>query len=159
MDGQARKKQGGECMNRLNLITLGVKNMNKSLHFYRDGLGFEVVVHGDETNPDVVFFNNAGTKISLFPIEELAKDINAENPPSLAEGFNGIALAYNGKSKEEVDEIMMGAEKAGAIIAKTPQKVFWGGYCGYFQDPNGIYWEVAYGEDWEFDENDMLIVE
>src|SRR4051812_13186206 len=132
-------------MNRLNLITLGVRDISESLKFYRDGLGFEVVTYGDEQKPDVVFFKNNGTKISLFPIEELAKDINAEYPPQLSEGFNGISLAYNGKSKEEVDEIIALAEKAGATIVKQPETVFWGGYSGYFTDPNGIYWEVAYG--------------
>ncbi|RDW16628.1 VOC family protein [Oceanobacillus chungangensis] len=145
-------------MNRLNLITLGVKDMVESLKFYRDGLRFQVVVHGEETNPDVIFFNNDGTKISLFPIEHLVKDISEENPPVVADGFGGIALAYNGKSKEEVDEVFALAEKAGAKIVKKPETVFWGGYSGYFQDPNGFYWEVAFGEDWAFDENDMLIV-
>lgn len=145
-------------MNRLNLLTLGVKDMVESLKFYRDGLGFEVVVYGDETNPDVIFFNNKGTKISLFPINRLAEDIHEDNPPVIGTGFNGVTLAYNGKSKEEVDEVFVLAEKAGAKIAKQPETVFWGGYSGYFQDPNGFYWEVAYGENWEFDENDMLIV-
>lgn len=144
-------------MNRLNLITLGVRNMVESLQFYRDGLGFDVVVHGDESNPDVIFFNNKGTKVSLFPFENLTKDINADNPP-VGQGFGGFALAYNGKSKEEVDEVFVLAEKAGAKIVKQPEIVFWGGYSGYFQDPNGFYWEVAYGESWKFDENDMLII-
>ncbi|WP_249869536.1 VOC family protein [Oceanobacillus saliphilus] len=145
-------------MNRLNLITLGVKDLVESIQFYRDGLGFDVVVYGDETNPDFVFFNNGGSKISLFQMDELAKDINAEEPPVITEGFGGITLAYNGKSKEEVDEVFALAEKAGAKIVKHPQTVFWGGYSGYFQDPNGFYWEAAYGEMWEFDENDMLII-
>jgi uncharacterized protein len=145
-------------MNRLNLITLGVKDMVESLNFYRDGLGFEVFVYGDESNPDVIFFNNAGTKISLFQIDRLVKDINEKNPPAVGQGFGGITLAYNGKSKEEVDEVFSLAERAGAIIIKEPEIVFWGGYSGYFQDPNGFYWEVAYGENWEFDENDMLII-
>ncbi|WP_226037715.1 VOC family protein [Aquibacillus saliphilus] len=145
-------------MNRLNLITLGVKNMVESLHFYREGLGFELVVHGNETNPDVIFFNNGGTKISLFQIDQLRKDINEDNPPAYGHGFGGITLAYNGKSKEEVDEIFVLAEKAGAKITKKPTTVFWGGYSGYFQDPNGFYWEVAYGDNWEFDQNDMLII-
>ncbi|MED4234904.1 VOC family protein [Priestia megaterium] len=148
-------------MNRLNLITLGVKDMVESLNFYRNGLGFEVVVYGDETNPDVIFFNDAGTKISLFQLDRLMKDINETNPPSVQGGFGGITLAYNGKSKEEVDEVFLLAEKAGAKIVKEPETVFWGGYSGYsgyFQDPNGFYWEVAYGEDWEFDKNDMLII-
>jgi uncharacterized glyoxalase superfamily protein PhnB len=86
------------------------------------------------------------------------KDINEKNPPAVGQGFGGITLAYNGKSKEEVDELFSLAERAGAIIIKEPEIVFWGGYSGYFQDPNGFYWEVAYGENWEFDENDMLII-
>ncbi|HCG4536602.1 VOC family protein [Ureibacillus chungkukjangi] len=145
-------------MNRLNLLTLGVKDMKESLQFYRDGLGFEVVVYGEESNPDVIFFNNNGTKISLFPLERLAKDISEQQPPEIGTGFSGITLAYNGKSKEEVDEVFTLAEKAGAKIVKKPETVFWGGYSGYFQDPNGFYWEVAYGEMWEFDENEMLII-
>ncbi|WHP40914.1 VOC family protein [Lysinibacillus boronitolerans] len=146
-------------MNRLNLITLGVKDMVESLTFYREGLGFEVVVYGEETNPDVMFFNNGGTKISLFPIERLVNDINEANPPEISPGFGGITLAYNGKSKEEVDRVFALAKKAGATIVKEPETVFWGGYSGYFQDPNGHYWEVAYGDMWQFDENDMLIIQ
>lgn len=146
-------------MNRLNLITLGVKDMVESLNFYREGLGFEVVVYGEETNPDVMFFNNGGTKISLFPIERLVKDINESNPPEISQGFGGITLAYNGKSKEEVNRVFALAKKAGAEIIKEPVTVFWGGYSGYFQDPNGYYWEVAYGDMWQFDENDMLIIQ
>lgn len=111
-------------MNRLNLVTLGVKDMKESLRFYRDGLGFDVKVYGDESNPEVIFFNNNGTKISLFPIENLAKDINEENPPTIGHGFGGITLAYNGKSKTEVDEVFQLAEKAGAKIVKKPETVF-----------------------------------
>ena len=146
-------------MNRLNLITLGVKDMVESLNFYREGLGFEVVVYGEETNPDVMFFNNGGTKISLFPMERLVKDINESNPPEISQGFGGITLAYNGKSKEEVDRVFALAKRSGAKIIKEPVTVFWGGYSGYFQDPNGYYWEVAYGDMWQFDENDMLIIQ
>lgn len=145
-------------MNRLNLITLGVKDMVESLRFYREGLGFEVIFYGEETSPDVIFFNNGGTKISLFPIDRLVKDINEANPPAIAKGFNGITLAYNGKSKEEVDQVFNLAKEAGAKIVKEPETVFWGGYSGYFQDPNGYYWEVAYGDMWQFDDNDMLII-
>ena len=94
----------------------------------------------------------------MFQIDRLAKDIDEENPPQVSIGFGGITLAYNGKSKEEVDEVFAVAEKAGAKIVKAPEIVFWGGYSGYFQDPNGFYWEVAYGESWQFDENDMLSV-
>lgn len=146
----------GAIMNRIHLITLGVKNITESLKFYRDGLGFETSVK--EENPEIVFFNNSGTKLALYPLEELAKDINEQNPPS-GQSFSGITLAYNAKSAEEVDEMMKKAEKAGAKIVKLPQRVFWGGYSGYFTDPDGYYWEVAYAESWKFDENDMLIIE
>lgn len=109
-------------------------------------------------NLRLFFFQNGGTRLALYPLEELAKDINAENPP-VGNGFSGITIAYNGKSKEEVDLMMKKAEAAGGKIVKPPEKVFWGGYSGYFSDPDGYYWEVAYGEMWQFDENDMLIIE
>ena len=143
-------------MNRINLITLGVRNMNESLHFYRDGLVFETTM--SEENPGIVFFNNGGTKLALYSLEELAKDINPEQPPAVT-GFSGLTLAYNAKSQAEVDAIMNKAAEAGATIVKTPRLVFWGGYSGYFSDPNGFYWEVAYSDHWKFDEQQMLIIE
>ncbi|MEH7011668.1 VOC family protein [Neobacillus niacini] len=143
-------------MNRINLITLGVKNISQSLKFYRDGLGFETSVKED--NPGIVFFKNGGTKLALYPFDELAKDINEKEPP-VGKGFSGITLAYNAKSAEEVDQIINSVEHAGGKIIKAPQRVFWGGYSGYFSDPDGYYWEVAYAESWNFDENDMLIIE
>ena len=143
-------------MNRINLITLGVSDINKSLKFYRDGLGFETSVKED--NPDIVFFKNNGTKLALYPLDGLSEDIDKNNPPR-RKGFSGITLAYNAKSEKEVDEIIDIAKKAGSKVVKKPQKVFWGGYSGYFTDPDGYYWEVAYSENWEFDANNMLIVE
>ncbi|TYB31116.1 MAG: VOC family protein [Candidatus Mcinerneyibacterium aminivorans] len=142
-------------MNRINLITLGVRDIKKSLHFYRDGLGFKTYV--DDDNPDIVFFDNNGTKLALYPYNELAADINLDNRNN--DGFSGITLAYNAKSREEVDTIINKAEKAGGKIVKKPQKVFWGGYSGYFSDPDGYFWEVAYSDGWEFDGNDMLVIE
>ncbi|WP_285766310.1 VOC family protein [Peribacillus sp. SI8-4] len=143
-------------MNRINLITLGVRDMGKSLTFYRNGLGFQTSVQ--DNDPAIVFFNNAGTKLALYPLEELAKDISSHEPPQRG-GFSGITLAYNAKSVEEVHEVMFKAERAGAIIEKSPQDVEWGGYSGYFSDLDGYYWEVAYSKDWRFDEKDMLIIE
>lgn len=142
-------------MNRLNLITLGVRDINESLRFYRDGLGFQTSVN--EESPGIVFFNNAGTKLALYHLEALANDINDRVPPK-GTAFSGFTLAYNAKSIEEVDGIFTKAKKAGGVIEKAPQRVFWGGYSGYFSDPDGYYWEVAYSEEWEFDENDMLII-
>ncbi len=143
-------------MNRISIICLGVKDMGQSICFYRDGLDF--ATDEKENNPKVIFFNTTGTKFELYPLKLLAEDINEKNPPQIAAGFAGITLAYNVKSEAEVHEVMELAEKAGAIIAKEPQKVFWGGYSGYFADPNGYYWEVAYNPNWSFDKNDMLIL-
>lgn len=143
-------------MNRINFITLGVKNMNRSLIFYRDGLDFQTSVNED--NPEIILFKNGGTRLALYPLKELSNDIDPKNPPERG-GFSGITLGYNAKSAVEVDEIIQQAEQAGAVIEKTPQKVFWGGYSGYFSDPDGYYWEVAYAENWAFDENDMLMIE
>ncbi|WJE53441.1 VOC family protein [Bacillus cereus] len=144
-------------MNRLNLITLGTKNIVKSHKFFKE-LGFDTSIRGTESNPFIIFFRNEGTRIALYPLEELAKDVNTENPPTTSNGFSGITLAYNAKSIEEVDEVLKKAELAGAIIQKEPKKNDWGGYGGYFTDLDGYYWEVAYGEDWEFDESNMLVI-
>lgn len=142
-------------MNRISVICLGVKDMAESIRFYRDGLGFSTDEAGDA--PKVVFFNTTGTKFELYPLTLLVADIDEKNPPPIAAGFSGITLAYNVKNEAEVHEIMELAKKAGAVIAKEPQKVFWGGYSGYFIDPNGHYWEVAYNPYWSFDEKDMLV--
>lgn len=141
-------------MNRMNIICLGVRNMEKAVVFYRDVLGFET--NEKENNPKVIFFNTSGTKLELYPINLLAEDISKENPPKFGTGFGGITLAYNAKKKEEVDSIVELARKAGAEIVKEPQEVFWGGYHAYFSDLDGYYWEVAWGPDFEFDEQDML---
>ena len=144
-------------MNRVNLICLGVKNMQTSLAFYKN-IGFQTFVKED--SPAIVFFNNQGAKLELFPIEELAKDICADKPPAIMEGlFNGVTLAINLRSEQEVDAFMEIVAASEGDIVKEPEKVFWGGYSGYFRDPDGYYWEVAYGPGWKFDENDMLIIE
>ncbi|GHV28036.1 glyoxalase [Synergistales bacterium] len=144
-------------MNRANLICLGVKDLKKSRAFYSDILGFRTP--NTEEDPQVVFFDNQGTKLELCPLNKLAEDIDEKNPPRPGGGFSGITMAYNAKSKAEVDEIFLKLKEAGVKIAKQPQTVFWGGYSGYFQDPDGYYWEVAYADIWKFDGNDMLIIE
>ena len=144
-------------MNRLNLITLGTKNIVQSHEFFKE-LGFDTSIRGTESNPFIIFFRNEGTRIALYPIEELAKDVNSNDPPSIKDGFSGITLAYNAKSMKEVDDVLIRAEQAGAVIQKQPAKTDWGGYGGYFTDLDGYYWEVAYGEDWEFDESNMLVI-
>lgn len=142
-------------MNRLNIITLGVKNMTESIQFYRDGLGFQTTETVDEAA--IVFFQTPGTKLAIYPLEKLAEDINEQTPPSLTSEFSGMTLAYNAKSEAEVDDIIGLAKTIGATVVKRPQKVFWGGYSGYFTDPNGYYWEVAYNPFVTFDDNEMLV--
>lgn len=142
-------------MNRINIICLGVRDMARAIHFYRDGLGFET----DETDntPEVVFFNTTGTKFELYPLTLLAEDINSNNPPQLSTGFAGITLAINVKEKQEVDEIIKLAKESGATVVKKPTDVFWGGYHAYFSDLDGYFWEVAWGPNFQYDEQNMLV--
>jgi len=92
----------------------------------------------------------------LYPLNELAKDIDGDNPPA-GKGFSGITLAYNCKSKYEVDAVMVKVKEFGGTIVKNT-RCFWGGYSGYFTDIDGHYWEVAYADFWKFDDTDMLIL-
>lgn len=124
---------------KISLITLGVSNLIISLGFYRDGLGFET--HNYKEGDEVVFFKMEGTWLSIYPKEKLAKDATVLSNGS---GFTGITLAHNVGSKKEVDSIMNLAISVGAKLIKKPQKVSWGGYSGYFADPDGYLWEVAY---------------
>lgn len=122
---------------KISLITLGVSNLEQSIRFYKDGLGFPMEGNGK----NVVFFKLEGTWLSLFPRKNLAEDIGVSFEGT---GFNGFTLAHNVASEAEVDTTLEFAKKAGAIIVKPGQKVFWGGYSGYFSDPDGFFWEVAY---------------
>ncbi len=124
---------------KISLVTLGVSDLKRSLAFYRDGLGFPT--HDYKEEMGVVFFKLDGTWLSLYPKAELAKD--AMTTPDGA-GFPGITLAHNVSSKTEVDAIVDKAVSVGAKLIKKPQEVFWGGYSGYFADPDGYLWEVAY---------------
>ena len=124
---------------KISLITLGVQDLERSLKFYRDGLGFPT--HNYKEEQGIVFFKLEGTWLSLYPRDELATDatISAEGS-----GFSGVTLAHNVGSKQEVDEVFALAVSAGAKPVKQPQDVFWGGYSGYVADPDGHLWEVAY---------------
>ena len=121
-------------MNKITCICLGVRDMEKSIKFYRDGLGYKTDCK--ENNPSVIFFDTAGTKFELFPLEQLAKDIDENNPPA-RNGFVGITLAYNVEHKEDVDNVIELVRNTGGKIVKEPQDVFWGGYHAYFADPDG----------------------
>ncbi len=142
-------------MNKITCICLGVRNMGKAIQFYRDRLGFQT--EEKDNSPKVVFFNTPGTKFELFPLDLLAEDISKEAPPKISSGFGGITLTYNVEHKEDVEKVIEVARNAGAKIVKEPQEVFWGGYHAYFSDLDGYYWEVAWGPDFKFDDNGMLV--
>ena len=128
-------------MDRITLITLVVANLLKSKDFYI-GLGF--TLDSEESDNSIAIFRTEGTKFSLYPIEKLAMDINEDNPPTIINGFSGIALAYNTTSKENVDKLFSKVKELGGVVQCEPQEVFWGGYHFYFRDLDGHYWEIAY---------------
>lgn len=142
-------------MDKITCICLGVRSMEKSIHFYRDKLGFPTDEKAD--NPAVIFFNTPGTKFELYPLDELAKDIRRDNPPQPGGGFSGITLAYNVPNKQDVDVVIQQVRAAGGTIVKEPQSVFWGGYHAYFADLDGYYWEVVWGPQFQYDEQGMLM--
>lgn len=141
-------------MDRINFVCLGVADMERSIRFYKDGLGFKT--NEESYDPPVIFFKTGGTVLSLYPLDLLAEDIGGGLKPGT--GFGGVTLAFNAKSKEEVREATERAREAGARVVKEPQDTFWGGYHAYFSDPDGHYWEIAYAPMLEFDENNMLVI-
>jgi uncharacterized protein len=126
---------------RINLVTLGVTDLVRSRQFY-ERLGWQRSMKNTE---GIVFFQMGGIALALYPRSELAKDANIDVNPSLENAqFLGIALAYNARTRNEVDSVLCEAKNAGAKILKPAQEAFWGGYSGYFADPDGFLWEVAW---------------
>lgn len=126
------------------LITLGVDDLERALRFYRDGLGFPTkgIVGTEFEHGAVAFFQlQPGLKLAVWPRASLAHDSGLpKTPPSPTE----LSLGHNVGSKEEVDSAMAQAERAGARMVKPAHQTFWGGYAGYFEDPDGHLWEVAW---------------
>lgn len=127
---------------RLTLITLGVSDLTRATRFYEDVLGWTRT----EGNEGVSFFDLDGLVVALFPHSELAKDITISE--QALPRYRGFSLAYNTRSKDEVDQIFADLRSKGATIVKEPQTVFWGGYAGYFADVDGHHWEVAFNPYW-----------
>lgn len=129
---------------RISVITLGVENLERAVQFYRDGLGLvtEGVIGTEFEYGAVAFFDlQAGLKLALWPRKSIAHDTGLlHGVPSATE----LTLGHNVASKDEVDAVMNQAEKAGAFVVKPAQDTFWGGYAGYFQDPDGHLWEVVW---------------
>lgn len=122
---------------RISMITLGVRDLATSITFYRDGLGFP---QKEPSPPEVAFFTLNGTWLGLYGRCALAADANISAQGS---GFGGFSLAHNVVSEAEVDTVIGQALAAGATLAKAPAKTDWGGYAGYFKDPDDYLWEIA----------------
>jgi catechol 2,3-dioxygenase-like lactoylglutathione lyase family enzyme len=122
----------------VSLITLGVEDLDRSVAFYRDGLGWPV---SGVSADDVAFLRTGGVVLSLYPCDKLAEDARME-PNGV--GFRGITLAHNVREREDVDRALETAVAAGAKLIKPGEDAFWGGRSGYFADPDGHLWEVAW---------------
>ena len=129
---------------RISVLTLGVNDLEASLRFYRDGLGLasDGVVGQEFEYGAVAFFQlQGGLQLALWPRASLSRDSGLPvEPPSATD----LSIGHNVNSREEVDTLMAQAERAGAKIVKPAGETFWGGYAGYFQDPDGHLWEVAF---------------
>lgn len=133
----------------ITLITIGVDDLERSLKFYRDGLGLptEGIVGAEFEHGAVAFFDlQAGLKLAIWSRSNIAWDANVAEGPASATEFT---IAHNVSSKEEVGSVMEQARKAGATVTKPAHDTFYGGYAGYFQDPDGHLWEVAWNPAWE----------
>ncbi len=134
---------------RLSLITLGVEDLTRSREFY-ERLGWRRAFTKAE---GIVFFQAGSMALALYPRHELAKDAGVTPEGS---GFAGIALAYNTRNRAEVDSVLEEAATAGAIIVRPAQEAFWGGYSGYFSDPDGFLWEIAWNPGFQITEDGSI---
>jgi uncharacterized protein len=126
---------------RISVVTLGVKDLGVSKRFYCDGLGWQPAFSDEE----IAFFQAGGLIFALFLRHKLVADFHGDQG---AFGRPPMTLAYNVRVKEEVDSVIKQAADAGAAILKTPRDTDWGGYSGYFADPDGFAWEVAWNPGW-----------
>ena len=143
---------------RISVITLGVSDLQRSFHFYKDGLGFPT-----KMTPDggIVLFATSGTRLFLYPYGKLAEDVEPRlsQDDRRRETFPGFSLGHCTRKREDVDAILSQAEKAGGRIVKAAKATSWGGYSGYFADPDGYLWEVAYADQWKFNPDGSVVVE
>ena len=133
---------------KITVITLGVDDLEKSVSFYRDGLGLktEGIIGKNFEHGAVAFFDlQAGLKLALWPRKSLSHDSGL---PLAAPSATELSIGHNVSSKADVDAVMAEATRAGAVIVKPAQDTFWGGYAGYFQDPDQHLWEVVWNPHW-----------
>lgn len=134
---------------RITVITLGVNDLEKSLKFYHDGLGLltEGIIGKEFEHGAVAFFDlQAGLRLAIWERKNIAHDAKINlTLPSPTE----FTIGHNVSTKDEVDTVMQQAQKAGAVVTVPAHDTFWGGYAGYFQDPDGHLWEVVWNPQWE----------
>ena len=123
---------------KISIVTLGVSDLARAKKFYEEGMGLEP---RPESQDEITFYDMSGAWLSLYPKDKLAEDVTVSAEGS---GFSGVTIAHNEPDKEGVDRVIEMARKAGATVIKEPQDVFWGGYSGYFEDPDGHLWEIAF---------------
>src|SRR5579875_2821020 len=134
---------------RISIVTLGVEDLERSRSFY-ERLGWRRSMTEAE---GIIFFQAGGMALALYPRAELAKDARVEET-----GFGGFTLAYNARSHDEVDEVLMEAVSAGGTLLKPAEEAFWGGYSGYFADPDGFAWEVAWNPSFPIAKDGSLLL-
>jgi len=137
---------------KLNLITLGVRDIKKAANFYAKGLGWK---RSSLSQDDLIVFPLGGIALALYPRKLLAEDATVKDTPT---GFFGITISYNARDEKEVDKVMKEVEELGATIVKPARKASWGGYSGYFKDLDGHLIEVAFNPFWKLDKNDNLVL-
>ncbi len=130
---------------KLTLITFGVTDLDRAVEFYEKGLGWKRSLL---SNPNLIVFSLGGINLALYSRKMLAEDATVNEAGS---GFSGVTVSLNAKNEAEVDTVLAEAVKAGGTLVKPAQKVFWGGYSGYFKDPDGHLIEVAYNPFWKLD--------
>jgi len=136
---------------RLSMVTLGVADVAKARAFY-ERLGFVIEPFDSE---DVAFFDMNGIVFGVYGRDALAKDADV---PKEGTGFRAASLGINLETEDEVDQTLREACSAGGVITKPAEKVFWGGYSGYFKDPDGHLWEVSHNPFWSFDEVGRVVL-
>ena len=139
---------------RISLVTLGVADLGRARRFYEEGLGWPA---SPMSNEAIVFFQAGGLIVSLYGLDDLARDANLEKVKD-GRAFGGIALSHNLPEREDVDRLLEDARRAGAEVLKPAHDTFWGGYSGCFADPDGHVWEIAWNPHFTLAEDGSVLL-
>lgn len=135
---------------RVTVLTFGVKDLERSIRFYEEGLGWQ---RSRSSNEHIAFFQLANLIFALYPRHLLAEDAQISSQGS---GFSGVTVAHNVRTKDEVAQVLRQAEQSGGKIVKPAQDVFWGGHSGYFRDPDDHLWEIAWNPGWVLNQDGLV---